>query len=93
MATISCPDYITHVQEGGFYGWPWFYMGNHQDPRLAGKHPELAGKVLVPDVLLQPHNASLELMFYQGGQFPKEYKGDIFRRRTRLLEQISSRRL
>ena len=72
------PDYITHVQEGGFYGWPWFYMGNHQDPRLPGKHPELANKVLVPDVLLQPHNASLELMFYQGSQFPKEYKGDIF---------------
>ena len=72
------PDYITHVQEGGFYGWPWYYMGSNQDPRHEGKHPELKGKVLVPDVLLQPHNASLELTFYNGSQFPAEYKGDIF---------------
>ena len=72
------PDYITSVKEDGFYGWPWYYMGSHQDPRLAGKHPELNGKVTVPDVLLQPHNASLELMFYEGKQFPKQYRGDIF---------------
>jgi len=72
------PDYVTHVQEGGFYGWPWYYMGNHQDPRHAGKHPELKDKVLVPDVLLQPHNASLELTFYDGTQFPTEYHGDLF---------------
>jgi len=72
------PDYITHVEAGGFYGWPWFYMGGNQDPRHAGKHPELKGKVIVPDVLLQPHNASLQLMFYGGSQFPAEYKGDIF---------------
>jgi glucose/arabinose dehydrogenase len=72
------PDYITHVQEGGFYGWPWWYMGGHQDPRHQGKHPELKDKVIVPDVLLQPHNASLELTFYEGQQFPAEYKGDIF---------------
>jgi glucose/arabinose dehydrogenase len=72
------PDYITHVQPGGFYGWPWFYMGGHQDPRLKGKHPELQGKVITPDVLLQPHNASLEMTFYDGKQFPAEYRGDIF---------------
>jgi glucose/arabinose dehydrogenase len=72
------PDYITHVQEGGFYGWPWWYMGGHQDPRHKGKHPELKDKVIVPDVLLQPHNASLELTFYEGQQFPAEYTGDIF---------------
>jgi glucose/arabinose dehydrogenase len=72
------PDYITHVQEGGFYGWPWWYMGGHQDPRHQGKHPELKDKTIVPDVLLQPHNASLEFTFYQGQQFPAEYKGDIF---------------
>ena len=72
------PDYITHVQQGGFYGWPWFYIGGNQDPRHAGKHPELKSKVIVPDVLLQPHNASLELTFYEGSQFPAEYKGDIF---------------
>jgi len=72
------PDYITSVKEDGFYGWPWYYMGNHQDPRLAGKRPELASKVTVPDVLLQPHNASLQLTFYSGTQFPKQYHGDIF---------------
>ena len=72
------PDYITHVQEGGFYGWPWWYMGGHQDPRHKGKHPELKDKVIVPDVLLQAHNASLEFTFYDGKQFPAEYKGDIF---------------
>jgi glucose/arabinose dehydrogenase/mono/diheme cytochrome c family protein len=72
------PDYITHVQKGGFYGWPWWYMGGHQDPRHEGKHPELKDKVITPDVLLQPHNASLEFAFYEGKQFPAEYKGDIF---------------
>jgi glucose/arabinose dehydrogenase len=72
------PDYITHVQEGGFYGWPWWYMGSHQDPRHPGKHPELKGKAIVPDVLLQPHNASLEFAFYEGDQLPAEYRGDIF---------------
>lgn len=72
------PDYITHVQEGGFYGWPWWYMGNHQDPRHAGKHPELGSRAIVPDVLLHPHNASLQLTFYDGTQFPADYRGDIF---------------
>jgi len=72
------PDYITHVKEGGFYGWPWWYMGGHQDPRHEGKHPELKDKVITPDVILNPHNASLELTFYDGKQFPKEYQGDIF---------------
>ncbi|HLI04514.1 MAG TPA: PQQ-dependent sugar dehydrogenase [Terracidiphilus sp.] len=72
------PDYITHVPEGGFFGWPWWYMGGHQDPRHPGKHPELKAKVLTPDVILQPHFASLEMTFYQGSQFPAEYRGDAF---------------
>jgi glucose/arabinose dehydrogenase len=72
------PDYITHIEAGGFYGWPWFYMGAHWDPRHQGKHPELQSKVLTPDVLLQPHNASLEMTFYEGTEFPAEYRGDIF---------------
>jgi glucose/arabinose dehydrogenase len=72
------PDYITSVREGGFYGWPWWYIGAHQDPRHAGKHAELEQVVLIPDVLLQPHNASLQIMFYEGRQFPPEYSGDIF---------------
>jgi len=72
------PDYITHVREGGFYGWPWWYIGAHQDPRHAGKHPELRDRTIVPDVLLNPHNASLQLAFYDGAQFPAQYRGDIF---------------
>jgi glucose/arabinose dehydrogenase len=72
------PDYITHVQDGGFYGWPWFYIGGHQDPHFQGKHPELKNQVLVPDVLLPPHSASIQLTFYDGKQFPGEYRGDIF---------------
>lgn len=72
------PDYITRVQEGGFYGWPWFYIGGHQDPRHKGKHPELKEKVIVPDVLVQPHHASLQMTFYEGKQFPAEYQGGIF---------------
>ena len=72
------PDYITRIKDGGFYGWPWYYIGGHQDPRHKGKHPELKEKVIVPDVLVQPHNASLEMLFYDGKQFPAQYQGDIF---------------
>ena len=72
------PDYISSVKPGGFYGWPWFYIGNHVDPRHKGKHPELADKVIVPDLLVQSHSATLNLCFYTGDQFPTEYKGDIF---------------
>lgn len=72
------PDYITRVQEGGFYGWPWYYIGPNQDPRHAGKHPELKDKVVVPDVLVQAHSATLGLCFYTGQQFPADYKGHIF---------------
>jgi glucose/arabinose dehydrogenase len=72
------PDYITSVKEDGFYGWPWYYMGGHQDPRLMGTHPELKDKVITPDVILQPHFASLELTFYTGKQFPSAYDGDGF---------------
>lgn len=72
------PDYISHVTPRGFYGWPWFYLGNHQDPRHKGEHPELADRTLVPDVLVQAHSASLNLCFYNGKQFPEAYRGDIF---------------
>jgi glucose/arabinose dehydrogenase len=72
------PDYITRVKEGGFYGWPWFYMGGHQDPRHAGEHPELQDKVLTPEVLLQSHSASLCMTFYTGSSFPSEFKLDGF---------------
>jgi len=72
------PDYISHVTPGGFYGWPWFYLGNQQEPRHKGEHPELADKVILPDVLVQAHSATLNLCFYDGKQFPEEYRGDIF---------------
>ena len=72
------PDYLSHVTPGGFYGWPWFYLGNHQDPRHEGSHREWADKVIVPDVLVQAHSASLNLCFYDGKQFPEEYRGDVF---------------
>jgi glucose/arabinose dehydrogenase len=72
------PDYITHLEEGGFYGWPWFYIGGHADPRHEGKHPELKATVKIPDVLLQPHSASLEMLFYSGTQFPAQHRDSIF---------------
>ena len=77
-ATTWSPTTSRSVSEGGFYGWPWFYIGGNQDPRHAGKHPELRAKVIVPDVLLQPHDASLQMLFYEGKQFPAAYRGDIF---------------
>lgn len=72
------PDYITQVQENGFYGWPWYYIGPNQDPRHMGKHPELRNQVIVPDVLLQSHSASLDMTFYTGENFPVEYRNDGF---------------
>jgi glucose/arabinose dehydrogenase len=72
------PDYITHVRDDGFYGWPWWYIGANPDPRLEGRRQYLKDKVIVPDVLLQPHSASLGIAFYTGTQFPSEYHGDIF---------------
>jgi glucose/arabinose dehydrogenase len=72
------PDYATRVIEGAFYGWPWYYIGDHPDPRHVGERPDLAGRVTVPDVLFQPHSAPLGLTFYDGGQFPAEYRGQAF---------------
>ena len=72
------PDYVTHVEENAFYGWPWFYMGGRQDPRHDGKHAELKSKVTTPDVLVQPHSASLAMTFYTGSLFPAEHRDSIF---------------
>ena len=74
------PDYITSVKENGFYGWPWFYIGQHVDSRAKLPRPadKTEASVIVPDVLLQPHSASLGMTFYDGTQFPKEYRGDAF---------------
>jgi glucose/arabinose dehydrogenase len=72
------PDYITRVEEGDFFGWPWYYMGGNQDPKHRGKHPELKSKVKTPDVLIEPHSASLQMVFYRGTQFPAEHRDSIF---------------
>ncbi|TPQ29533.1 sorbosone dehydrogenase [Bradyrhizobium guangdongense] len=72
------PDYVTSVREGAFYGWPWYYIGANEDPRHAGARPDLKDKVTIPDVLIQPHSASLGMTFYQGSSFPAEYHGDAF---------------
>ena len=71
-------EYVTRVKEGGFYGWPWYYIGGNQDPRHAGKRPDLKDKVIVPDVLIQAHSASLDLAFYDGRMFPSQYRNEIF---------------
>jgi len=72
------PDYISRVRDGGFYGWPWFYIGKNEDPRYPGKHPEKREKVIVPDVLIQAHSASLDLSYYDAKQFPPEYRDNFF---------------
>jgi glucose/arabinose dehydrogenase len=77
------PDYLTRVREGAWYGWPWYYMGDHEDPRHAGERPDLRGRVTNPDVPLQSHSAPLQMIFYpldQAGPaaFPPSYRGDVF---------------
>lgn len=72
------PDYLTRVQRGGFYGWPYYYIGGHPQPNFADKKPELADDVIVPDLLFRSHSAPLGLVFYDAGQFPEDYRGDAF---------------
>ncbi len=103
LGNYLVPDYVTSVKEGGFYGWPWYYMGAHQDPRLpqpcangtaanlqaaalssdqakSCQRIDLSSRVLVPDVLVQPHMASLEMVFVPtgSGAFPSRFAGDAF---------------
>ena len=72
------PDYATHVAQGAFYGWPWYYLGDHQDPRHKGERADLKNRITTPDVLIQAHSAPLGIAFYTADQFPSEYKGDAF---------------
>jgi glucose/arabinose dehydrogenase len=72
------PDFFTHIQQGGFYGWPYAYIGPHEDPRNAGLAPALVAKTIVPDVLLGAHVAVLDFLFYTGKQFPAEYQDGAF---------------
>ncbi len=72
------PDYFTHIQKGGFYGWPYAYFGPNEDPRNAGQKPELVKKTIVPDISLGAHVAVIDWKFYGGNQFPAKYKGGAF---------------
>nr|WP_313518176.1 sorbosone dehydrogenase family protein [Pseudomonas sp.] len=72
------PDYLTRVEDGGFYGWPYAYFGAHEDPRMAGQRPDLVARSKVPDVSLGAHSASLGLAFYTQKAFPPKYRGGVF---------------
>jgi glucose/arabinose dehydrogenase len=72
------PDYLTSVKEGGFYGWPYAYAGQHIDPRVPAQRPDLVAKAIVPDVALGSHTASLGLAFCTKKSFPKKYQNGVF---------------
>lgn len=77
------PDYFTSVKQGGFYGWPWFYIGDHEEPRVPTQRPDLKSKITTPDVLFASHSAPIGLAFYPArvsgsGAFPADYRGDAF---------------
>jgi glucose/arabinose dehydrogenase len=72
------PDFFTHIQQGGFYGWPYAYAGPNEEPRHKGEAPDLVKKTIEPDVLIQSHSAVLDFLFYTGKQFPKQYQGGAF---------------
>lgn len=72
------PDFFTSIQEGGFYGWPYAYVGPNEEPRLKGQRPDLVKQTLVPDIPLQAHVAVLDSRFYTGKQFPAKYQGGAF---------------
>jgi glucose/arabinose dehydrogenase len=72
------PDFLTTVQDEGFYGWPWFYTGGYEDPAHADERPDLQDEVITPDVLIQAHSSTLQMLFYDADAFPDEYHGDAF---------------
>ena len=72
------PDYITSVKDGGFYGWPYCYIGSHPDPEHTGKMPDLVKRAIVPDVLFPAHSAALGITFYTGSQFPQRFRNGAF---------------
>jgi glucose/arabinose dehydrogenase len=72
------PDYFTRIRPGAFYGWPYSYLGAHEDPRVNEKRKDLVDRAVVPDVLLENHVAVLDFLFYTGKQFPAEYRGGAF---------------
>jgi glucose/arabinose dehydrogenase len=78
MGDELVPDYLTRVRRGGFYGWPYSYIGSNPQPGFADKRPDLVARAIVPDVLFRSHSAPLGLVFYQGSQFPGDYRNDAF---------------
>ena len=72
------PDFMARLNDGAFFGWPWYYIGGHEDPALKGKRPDLKGDVKTPEVLFQAHSSALAVAFYDRGAFPAEYRGDAF---------------
>jgi len=72
------PDYFTRIEQSDFFGWPYAYIGPHPDPTFGSKRPDLVATTKTPDVLFQAHSAPLGFVFYEGSQFPAEYKGDAF---------------
>jgi len=71
-------DYMIRVQQGGFYGWPYAYIGKHPQPGFASLAPDKVEAAITPDLLFQAHSSLLDLVFYEGDQFPAEYKGSVF---------------
>jgi len=71
-------DFLTRVQEGGFYGWPYAYLGKHPQPGFADRAPDKVSATITPDLLFEAHSSALDLVFYDGEQFPPEYKGSAF---------------
>jgi len=82
MGDDLVPDHVTRVKEGAWYGWPWYWLGNHEDARLKGQRPDLAGKATVPDVLIQSHSASLGMTFREGDGFAAQHGSWNRERRT-----------
>lgn len=71
-------EYATEIKEGAFYGWPWYYIGDNEDPRHKDARPDLRGKVTIGDVLMQAHSSAIQITFYEGSSFPAGYKGSAF---------------
>lgn len=78
MGDELVPDYMVRLKDGGFYGWPYSYIGGNPQPKFAEKRPDLVKQAIVPDLLFRAHTAALGLVFYTADQFPADYKGDAF---------------
>ena len=78
MGEDQVPDYVTEVHDGAFYGWPYAFIGAHEDSRRRGERPDLVRKTIAPDLLFQAHSAALGITFYEGRMFPPEYRGSAF---------------